>query len=167
MGLELAGVRVGSCPQRAPFPSSYFCPFLQPGHSPGSVSGDRRQLLFPAGLRLGQGHTVGHACACTCARAHTHTRTSTGAGTVALSQDWLSPDALVPQHTCAGYCLPGSRGRWHEAEGCPGWVSSALHSGSLIYKDSVPPSERWACLTLWPTCHQSPAQQRICGGPGM
>lgn len=37
------------------------------------------------------------------------------------------------------------------------WVNSALHSGSLIYKDLVLPSEKWACLV---SMARLPAQQR-------
>lgn len=107
MGLELLGTRVGSCLQRVPSPSSSLRPFLQAGHSPSSVTW--RQLPFSAGLSLGQGH----AGVCT------HMQ-----GWSAFPRAGCSQVPWWPRYTCAGYCLRGSRGRWHQAGAGLGWVQT-------------------------------------------
>lgn len=92
----LAAACRGSLP-----PPPNLCPFLQAGRTPGGVCEARRQLLFPAGLRLGQGHV----------QTHTHVQ-----GWSFLPRAGCSQVPCCPQCTCAGDCLPGSRGRWHGRE---------------------------------------------------
>lgn len=114
---------VGSCLLSVLFPLTCFCPFLQAGCTPGSI---------PCCFQMGSGWPRLSMCG----RVHAHTRAhSHTCRDVPSFPGPADPGALVPQCTCAGYCLPGNRGRWPRvgAARAGAWLGAGCPAFWLIY----------------------------------
>lgn len=131
------------------FPSSCHWSFLQAGHTPGGVPGARGQLLFPAGLGLGQGHM------------HTDNTRTHVRGWSVFPRVRCSHVTWSAQGTCAGDCLPGSPGRWQGGGEGRASRTGAWLGAQCPQRTCFCPQGNGLAVPLCPDCSSAEAVYRV------